>query len=289
MSELKINPTSDRSLNKSTVPGTFVTDAFNNIAAVGAVRDAPAGTMSGTTPDTQLSVGTTPVLIDVFDTTIISDRITVDPSGAKFTVQDAGRYLIGVNFACAPASNNTVITIGIHVNGSPTATVDIPILARTAGENVAIPYVFPVDGAASDTVDFRISIGAGTQTITFDEASAFIVQQAVGLATLEGAVEVISHQNEDGAETTYYVGADEAYSGKIQGIRLETDSGTLTYTVKINGTNVTGLVNIVSSSTKAETAATAVNTFVDGDTISYVTSSDSTSIKPRITIITTRT
>lgn len=290
MGKIEINPTSDRVINKSTVPGSTVTDAFDNIAAVGAVRDAPAGAMSASvSPDTQLSVGTTPVLIDVFNTTNLTDRITVNPANAIFTVDEAGRYLVGMNFAVAPASNNTVITIGIHVNGSGTAAVDIPILARTSGENVGINFNFPVDANASDTIDFRISIGSGTQTITFDEASAYIIQQAVGLATLEGAVEVISHQNEDGVETTYHVGTDEAYSGTIDEIRLETDSGTLDYTVKINGTNVTSLVNVTSSSTKATTSATGANTFSDGDKITYVTSSDSTSVKPRITIVTTRT
>lgn len=289
MDKIEINPTSDRSINKSTVPGATVTDALNTIAAVGAVRNAPAGTMSGTTPDVQLLVSTTPVLIAVFDTAIISDRVTVDTSGAKFTIQDAGRYLIGFNFACAPANNNTVITIGIHVNGSGTATVDIPILARTAGENVGIPFSFAVDGNALDTIDFRISIGSGTQTITFDEASAYIVQQAVGLATLEGAVESTGGMIEAPSDKTYVLDESAAYAYDIDSLIAITDSGSTSVSIEIDGTVVTGISGIFIDSSGDTGTATAANSVAIGQRVTKVFSAGVDPLDYAFTLKTTRT
>lgn len=289
MSELGQQPTSDRTINLSSVPGANVSEAMESIVAFGAISNPPAATIFlNAPPDTRSSVGTTPAVIDVMDVIGINDRVTVDAAGAKFTIENTGRYLIGFTMGISGSSNNTTVTVGIHVNGSPTAAIDLPIFLKTSGEEGVIGFTFPVDASVGDFLDFRISVGTGTQTITYDEASCWIVQQAVSLATLEGAVESINHQNEDGTERTYYVGADEVSPGVINEIRLETDSGTLDYTVKINGVNITGLVNVEANSTKATYIATALNVYAAGGTISYVTSSDSTSVAPRITIKTTR-
>jgi len=60
----------------------------------------------------------------------------------------------------------------------------------------------------------------------------------------------------------------KAYAGyTIDSLTLQTDNGTLTVTVKINGTAITGLSGISATTTITETTATALKTVAVGDLV----------------------
>lgn len=79
------------------------------------------------------------------------------------------------------------------------------------------------------------------------------------------------------------------YAGTITDVKnLSTSTGTITVTIKINGTAVTGLSALSVTSTPQNAAATALNTFAIGDTISVVYSSNSSAADVRGTILITQ-
>ena len=59
---------------------------------------------------------------------------------------------------------------------------------------------------------------------------------------------------------------------------LSTVSGTINITVKINGTDVTGLTSLTASSSSASPLATAANTVAVGDKITLVLASNSSAV-----------
>lgn len=138
-----------------------------------------------------------------------------------------------------------------------------------------------------DNTDAVASVFGRTGVVAA-QSGDYTAAQVTGALVITDIIDPISVQLTDGFVGTTYIGADEVYSGTINEIRLETDSGTLDFTVQIGGVTVTGLSSITATSTKATTVATALNTFVDGDTISIITASDSSAVKPRITIKITR-
>jgi hypothetical protein len=66
---------------------------------------------------------------------------------------------------------------------------------------------------------------------------------------------------------TYTVAQAVSFAGSIVDMVSKTTVGSVTWTVKINGTIVTGLSAQQSTSTEATDVATASNTLVPGDTI----------------------
>ena len=80
------------------------------------------------------------------------------------------------------------------------------------------------------------------------------------------------------------------FGGTITGLTLRNTSvGTAgTYTAKINSTNITGLAAIANSATRTLTAATAANTFVSGDVISYTPTGTTSVVDAFITLYYTR-
>lgn len=87
------------------------------------------------------------------------------------------------------------------------------------------------------------------------------------------------------ADKTYVLISKAPYAGTILGVKgLNTSSGTLTAAVKINGTNVTGLSALAVTSTPQDATASAANTFVAGDRITFVVSSNSSGADLEVTL-----
>lgn len=81
------------------------------------------------------------------------------------------------------------------------------------------------------------------------------------------------------SDKSYTMVASAPYAGMIAGIKgLATASGTLTATIKINGTNVTGLASLSVTSTPQNATATAANTFAKGDKITITVASSSSPV-----------
>ena len=91
----------------------------------------------------------------------------------------------------------------------------------------------------------------------------------------------------DGRNATYHVIPYAPVAGTINMLASRLTSGSLTLTIDINGTPVTG-GSLVSDNTARTTTCTAANTFVVGDGINIVTSANAGSILPHWLIKYTR-
>lgn len=89
---------------------------------------------------------------------------------------------------------------------------------------------------------------------------------------------------------TIYADCKAAFGYTINSVLgAATSSGTITLAVKINGTNVTGLSAVSITSTPADTNASAANTVVAGDIVTWVFSSNSAATDLRLNMKITRT
>lgn len=88
-------------------------------------------------------------------------------------------------------------------------------------------------------------------------------------------VEQLDGQIDSPSNKTYYLRFKAKYSGTINELSVQTASGTITAAIQINSVNVTGLSSVSVSSTPQTVSATSANTFAAGDTITMVTSSNS--------------
>jgi hypothetical protein len=92
-----------------------------------------------------------------------------------------------------------------------------------------------------------------------------------------------------GINTTIYLIPDAIYAATINSLKgLQTDSGTITVTININGTPVTGLSAISVTSTPQDVTATALNTITIGDVVTLVTTSNSSAVNLRFSMEATR-
>ena len=159
-------------------------------------------------------------------------------------------------------------------------------LAASAAADLDAQNFDFVDGLEDAILLAQIVIGNDASDFS-DPTKAQIINRRHGGTSSGGSTtrhDSIQLLLPDGAEDTYPVGAGEIDSGTIDRILVVTNSGTIDFTVNIGGVNVTGLVGVSASSTQTPYTATANNTFVELDQINVVTSNDSTSVKPRITI-----
>ena len=89
------------------------------------------------------------------------------------------------------------------------------------------------------------------------------------------AIEQIDGMIETPSNKTYILRLNAKYPGTISNISLKTASGTITAKLQKEGVDVTSCTAISVTSTESTTTCTAANTFVAGDTITLVTTSNS--------------
>lgn len=124
----------------------------------------------------------------------------------------------------------------------------------------------PTDTLTLTSTDLAISGNSGTDTITYALATKYqhaIIREFCGFI-------------ENPLNKKYIITNAAVTSGTINSAWLETLSGTLTASIKINAVNVTSLSAVAVSSTGANTNATGANTFVANDTITLTVTSIST-------------
>jgi hypothetical protein len=82
---------------------------------------------------------------------------------------------------------------------------------------------------------------------------------------------------------TLQASAREAYT--INGLyALKTAAGTVTITIAINGTPVTGLENIAVTTTSQDVTATALNSVAVGDEVTLITTNNSSASKLKFSL-----
>jgi hypothetical protein len=88
---------------------------------------------------------------------------------------------------------------------------------------------------------------------------------------------------------TIYIIPSAIYAATINTIKgIQTDSGTITVAVNINGTPVTGLSAIAVTSTPQNVTATAANTIAVGDVVTVVLSANASATNLRFSMEATR-
>jgi len=107
---------------------------------------------------------------------------------------------------------------------------------------------------------------------------------ASGSVKIAGNLEI-----KTGVNDTIYLVPYAIYAATINSLKgLQTDSGTITVTININGTPVTGLSAIAVTSTPQDVNATALNTIAIGDVVTLVTTSNSSAVNLRFSMEATR-
>jgi DUF4097 and DUF4098 domain-containing protein YvlB len=114
----------------------------------------------------------------------------------------------------------------------------------------------------------------GSKVLTSSSVSATELGYLDGLqGTL--TIEQIDGMIETPSNKTYILRLNAKYPGTISNISLKTASGTITAKLQKEGVDVTSCTAISVTSAESTTTCTGANTFVAGDTITLVTTSNS--------------
>lgn len=190
--------------------------------------------------------------------------------------------------------NDTATTWDFRVEGS----ADTHLLFADAGTNsIAIGTSSPVTGAIL-TVDGDI-VPAVDQSYEFGKdnlrwADGYIDNIWLDFNGTPVAVDgyIIKDQMsghiETAANKTYYVVSYMNYRGTITDVVTQSASGTATGTVNINAVSLGGTANSISSSEQIQSHTTS-NTFIEGDEITFVITSNSSALDVRYSILINRT
>ena len=127
-------------------------------------------------------------------------------------------------------------------------------------------------GVFATTVDLNAGLEQAAGNLSDAIAQEVIDRNAAIADTLTDSIGGLV---ETAANTTYRLGGPSAFAYTIDSLDVETDSGTITVAVKINGTPVTGLSAVSASSTPSSAAATAANTVAVGDYLTFEGSANS--------------
>jgi hypothetical protein len=153
-------------------------------------------------------------------------------------------------------------------------------LVNSAGTSGTFPYF-----SAADTVTLGTITAAGRAIL--DDADAAAQRATLSAAAIAQDFGWHGCFNDTGADETVVLVQYASFAGTITNAITDCDSGTATYTFKINGTNLGGTANAVSTTEQNQAHASA-NTFAVGDTISVARSANSTCTKGRFSLIGTR-
>lgn len=139
-------------------------------------------------------------------------------------------------------------------------------------------------GAELTTFLTSVSVDAGDVSVA-DSDGYYISTDVEGVLGELGSltIDFISGHIETPEDKTYYLVINSPFSGTINKVTTQADSGTATATVNINGVAVGGSANAVSSSEVSESHSSG-NEFVVGDDITLVISANSSADDLRFTI-----
>jgi len=196
----------------------------------------------------------------------------------------------GTTYTVVAADSGKTITF----NNASAITVTLP-QQSTIGTSAGFWFRFLNIGAGAVTFVKEGSDTLAGNTLANQYAGGTISRQTTTSWSVQGGTATVVEQF-----TVAFVNTlvnDKVYdivvpnfSGTILGLSLRnTSAGTAgTYTAKINSTTITGLSAIANTTTRTLTAATAANTFVSGDVISYTPTGITTVVDAFITVYYTR-
>ena len=214
-----------------------------------------------------------------------------------FIFSNAGAITVGVPTAAsgircqfvwaAGTGTITVTPSSTTINGAGAGIT----LAQAAGAAELLPTGtandWTLSGAIGDVVaaDITDSTTAGRALLTAADAAA---QRTALTAAARSQTFGFGAAFADGADETIVLDQYATFAYTIDSSVTQCNSGTATYRLQINGTNVGSTANAVSSTEQSQAHASA-NAVVVGDTVSLVRSANATCVMGRIKVNCTRT
>jgi hypothetical protein len=219
---------------------------------------------------------------------------------------DVDNLAIAESIFIARDNGTAVFTVenggGLISTGNIRGSLDTNIDLGTATFAMRTLYMQNIDKADSETSielrstilpDVTNTIDLGSPSLMFEDGyfSNIFFDQDGYVTQLDNSIftkENVGGHIETAADKTYYIISYAAYAGSITDVVTQSDSGTATATVKINGVALGGTANSVSSSEQVQSHTTA-NTFVVGDEITFVITSNSAALELRFTLLIDKT
>ena len=145
------------------------------------LRDALASAMGyaslvlsiASAPQDLTNVGTSPVLIDVYDF-ISAQSADVNTNGSAgvlsptfdITFGSTGIYQLQFFASFSLSQNNRLVTFTPHINGSP-GVIQVARFVATGGDTGVVAMMGNIPQTAGNKLDMRVEIDSGTATVTF--------------------------------------------------------------------------------------------------------------------------
>lgn len=271
-------PTSGNLSNCTALPLGSITGLGSGVATFLATPSSAnfAAAVTGESGTGAVLFGTAPTIDAATLTGVGTQTGTFIAAGtAMTTVIDFTKPQNNLALSGAP----TLTTGGAPVTGQPT-------LIRVTGDSVARVVTLPAGTWRSAQLNATITtftVPANWQgyitAISTNGTSAYdIIGEPQALANRGW-----SRTQTTGANETKTIAAYAPAPGTIVAVYGKTTAGTITLQVRINGVNVTG-ATCSAATTRATGAASAANTFVAGDVIDLVYSSNSSAANTDATI-----
>jgi len=272
-------PASGNLSNCTALPLGSVTGLGTGVATFLATPSSSnlAAAVTGETGTGALVFGTSPTIDAATLTGVVTQTGAIIAAGTAMTT--------AIDFT-KPQNNLTLSSAPtLTVGGSPVTGQST--LIRVTGDSVSRVVTLPAGTWRSAQLNATIT----TFTVPANWQGYITVVSTNGTSTFDiiGEPQVLADLSFNRTQTT---GANEtktltAYAsraGTIKAVYGKTVSGTIVLQVRINGVNVTG-ATCTAASTRATGAASAANTFVVGDVIDLVYSSNSSSVSCDATVV----
>lgn len=146
------------------------------------LRDAIASFMGyasmvlsvGGAPQVMNAVGTTPVLVDVFDVALTQSAdvnvggtaVTLSPD-YRLTVNSTGVYSVHFFASFSSSANNKLVTFTPHVNGVASSLLEVDRFIATGSDTGVVAMQSIVPYTAGQYGDIRVNVDSGTANLTF--------------------------------------------------------------------------------------------------------------------------
>lgn len=173
-------------------------------------------------------------------------------------------------------------------NGKLADMIDGRVKGRAAGSGIGDP-VDLTEAQLTEIVNVFTSLlkgsvpASGGGTVNFLRADGSWVSPGTALSF------GIQWTLDPGANGEFVVDQSATFEYTIDDAVFQTESGTITADVRINGVSVTGLSALSLSSTEGSATATGANTVFPGDKVTIVTTNNAAAVKASVKLNCTRT
>jgi len=206
-------------------------------------------------------------------TSIVNADIATGAAIARSKVAVGTADHVVINSGTGAFSSEAQLAVSRGGTNSGAALNNNRVMQSSGGAIVEAAAITSSKALCSDSNGIPVACSSGPSTtemsyVTGLTSSAQTQISALKVEQLDGMVETPSNK-------TYVLRLKAKYAGTINEVSLKTASGTITAKLQIGGVDVTGCTGISVTSTASLTSCTAANTFASGDTLTLITSSNS--------------